>query len=87
MQGMNAMKLGLRLMALVVVFALFLLMSGCLCPGGRYAWGCHGVGETTPERSERLTRQNRIESQQMIDDIDLWFLTDRPSRLGELTVR
>ncbi len=49
--------------------------------------GGHGMGETEAERTDRLSRQLRINGSQMIDDIDAWMMTDRASRLTEYTVR
>jgi len=51
------------------------------------AVGCHGPGETAAERKQDLKRQNRLQHQMIVDDIDAVFLNDRPSRLSEYTVR
>jgi hypothetical protein len=49
--------------------------------------GCHGLGETSAERSDDHKRQMRLNNQMLIDDIDAILQTDRPSRLSENTVR
>jgi hypothetical protein len=49
--------------------------------------GCHGLGETSAERSDDHKRQMRLNNQMLTDDIDAILQTDRPSRLSENTVR
>ncbi len=49
--------------------------------------GCHGLGETSEERSADHARQLRLNNEMLIDDIDAIFQTDRPSRLTDMTVR
>ena len=51
------------------------------------AVGCHGLGETTAERSDDHTRQLRLNGSMMIDDVDAWLQWDRQSRLTEYTIR
>ena len=63
--------------SLVVLFAIVAIMAA----------GCHGLGETSVERSQDHARQQRLEGQMLIDDIDAIFQTDRTSRLSEYTVR
>lgn len=50
-------------------------------------FGGHGQGQTEAERTDRLSRQLRVNGSQMIDDIDAWMETDRASRLTEFTTR
>lgn len=49
--------------------------------------GGQGIGETENERTDDHSRQLRLNGSMMIDDIDAWMQTDRPSRLTEFTVR
>jgi hypothetical protein len=51
------------------------------------AVGCHGLGETTAERSDDHIRQHTLNGSMMIDDVDAWLHLDRQSRLTEYTVR
>ena len=61
-----------------VLVALALAVIGC---------SSHGLGETGTERAEDISRQRRLESQMLIDDIDVWLQRDRTSRLSEWSVR
>ena len=49
--------------------------------------GCHGVGQTSAERSLDIHRSVRLNGSEMIDDIDSVFYDKEPSRLSEQTVR
>ncbi|MCD4830431.1 MAG: hypothetical protein K8R02_01330 [Anaerohalosphaeraceae bacterium] len=51
------------------------------------AIGCHGLGETSDERSLDHSRQNNLRNQMLVDDIDAIFYKDRTTRLTEYTVR
>ncbi|MGA2915441.1 MAG: hypothetical protein ABSE89_05395 [Sedimentisphaerales bacterium] len=50
-------------------------------------FGCHGMGETSEERSADHARQLRLNGSMMIDDIDAILQQDRPSRLSDIPVR
>ncbi len=75
------------IMLTAVFLAAAVMVSGCVCPRGKYFFSCHGLGETSQERAERHTRQNKLESQMLVDDIDAFLLTEQPSRLSEYSVR
>jgi len=49
--------------------------------------GCHGCGETTAERSYDHSAQLKVNGSMMVDDWDMFWETDHPSRLTEFTVR
>ena len=49
--------------------------------------GGHGLGETEAERTDDHTRQLRIAGSEFVDDTDVWWQTDRVTRLTEYTVR
>ena len=49
--------------------------------------GCHGLGETSAERSDDHARQLRLNGSMMIDDIDAILQQDRQSRLTEYSIR
>ena len=49
--------------------------------------GCHGLGETSAERSDDHARQLRLNGSMMIDDIDAILQQDRPSRLTDLSIK
>lgn len=64
-----------------------ILLAFVLSIMGLSVSGCHGLGETSAERADDHKRQMMLNNQMMVDDIDAIFMTDRPSRLTEDTVR
>jgi hypothetical protein len=64
-----------------------ILLAFVLSVIGMSVSACHGLGETTAERTDDHKRQRTLNDQMIIDDIDAVFQTDRPSRLTENTVR
>lgn len=51
------------------------------------AVGCHGMGETSAEKSDDNARTTRLNGSMLVDDIDMIFGLDRHSRLSEFTTR
>lgn len=56
----------------VVLCALVFSLSGCAQPG-----------ETTAEGRRRHIRNLRIDNQGLAEDVDMFLLTDRPSKLTD----
>ncbi|MBU1259675.1 MAG: hypothetical protein KJ757_03045 [Planctomycetes bacterium] len=51
------------------------------------AVGCHGMGETAAEKSDDNARTMRLNGSMLVDDIDMIFGLEHPSRLSEYTSR
>lgn len=81
------MRVCAKYMLCVVLVTMIFTVSGCFCGDGQFRLVCHGAGETTSERSMRQTRQFRLQNEMLIEDVDAVFMTDRPSRLSEHTIR
>ena len=81
------MKVGTKYMLYAVLVMMVFAVSGCFFGDGQFRLVCHGSGETTSERSMRHTRQYRLQNEMFIDDVDAVFMTDRPSRLSEHSIR
>jgi len=91
------MKIVVNVLFAVVLVAFVVSVSGCSQAVGNAAVGTqrtesallggHGLGEPENERTDDHSRQLRLNGSMMIDDIDAWMQTDRPSRLTEYTVR
>lgn len=91
------MKIVLNVLLAVVLVAMVVSVSGCSKAVGDATIGVqrtesallggHGLGETENQRTDDHSRQLRLNGSMMIDDIDAWMQTDRPSRLTEFTVR
>ena len=74
----SAMKraiIGMILTALLVSFAFAL--TGC---------SAEQMGETTAEGQRRHARVLRLDKQGMNEDLDAFFMLDKPSRLTERTI-
>ena len=62
----------------VVVFVFVLLPSGCC--------GCNSyeqMGETAAEGRRRHIRNSRLNQQQLMADLDMFWLLDKPSKLTD----
>ena len=74
----------MRNIKISMLFIVLLGMVFVFCGCGKN-W--HGLGETAAERNRRKTLKYSIEQQQLVDDVDLLFMNDRPSRLTKYKVR
>ncbi|MHC4124535.1 MAG: hypothetical protein ACYSSI_13245 [Planctomycetota bacterium] len=61
-----------------------LFVGGCSCMPSLAERSCAQPGETVAEGNRRHIRNARIERQNMMKDIDIFMLSDRPSRLTEM---
>ncbi len=81
------MKRSSVLVVLVILLSVSpVWFAGCRCTPPMGGKGCAQLGETEAEGNRRHIRNARINHEQMIQDIDKFFLLDKPSTLNELTI-
>lgn len=71
------MMKGTTLIGRVILGVVLCVMVFCLC-------GCwEQMGETTAEGSMRHQRKLRLDRQGLAEDVDVFWLMDKPSKLSE----
>lgn len=67
-----------KLIQVVFLCALFLIPLGCR--------SYDQMGETVAEGSRRHKRTLRLNNQQFMDDVDTFFMLDKPSKLTDMRI-
>jgi hypothetical protein len=67
-----------KLIQVVFLCALFLMPFGCR--------SYDQMGETMAEGRRRHERTLRLNNQQLMDDLDTFFLLDKPSKLSDMRI-
>ena len=82
-EGKMMKKVSVSISLVTILCSLIFWLAGCSCPLPRPPLGCEQPGETRAEGHRRHKRNFWIERQEMMEDLDKVFLTDRPSKLSD----